>query len=529
MKKALVVNALILTGTALLLRTINLTFRVYISNKIGAEGMGLYQLIFSIFALASTFATSGISIAVTRLVSEEAARGAHTTVNKVLIKAFMFSLILSITASFLLFTFADYIGTAWLNDSRTVFSLKILAPSLPFIGVSSCLRGYFLAKRKIIKTASAQILEQFIKIFIVVNVINMFVTKELEYTCAAVVLGATVAEMVSCVYVFILYYYEKKKNSKYDIGIVRTNRILNKILNISLPIAASSYVRIGLNTVENIMIPSGFEKFGSSSKTALAEYGMIRGMAMPILTFPSAFLSAFSTLLIPEISEANALNHKNRINYAISRVFQLTLLLSILVAGVFISFSNELGMAIYKSKEIGAMLKLLAPLIPFMYLDRIVDGIMKGLNQQVSSLKYDIINSLCRIGMIYYLIPIKGVSGFIIVIYISSILNSFLNINRLLKVTKLKVKFVDWIFMPMLSVAASAFIVTLIFKVDSLKSLPLGISVTIGIILIIVLYLTSLLLLESITKDDISWFKNCFKNINKDPKNVKLVDDDLNP
>jgi len=84
-----------------------------------------------------------------------------------------------------------------------------------------------------------------------------------------------------------------------------------------------------------------------------------------------------------------------------------------MVVGIFISFSNELGMAIYRNREVGTMLKILAPSIPFIYLDRIVDGIMKGLNQQVSSLKYDILNSLSRIVLIYYLIPLKGVAGFL--------------------------------------------------------------------------------------------------------------------
>lgn len=527
MKRTLLVNVLILTGSALLLRTVSLSFRVYISNKIGAEGIGLYQLISSFYMLASTFATSGISIAVTRLVAEAMGRRAYKTGNKILKKSFAFSLTFSITASLLLLIFAEHIGTVWLHDSRTVFALKILAPSLPFIGLSSCMKGYFYAIRKVVKTASAQILEQFIRIFIVVSLINVFIPRGLEYACSAVVLGTTAAEIISCAYVFILYCYEKKKYSKNDDGTVEQKGILKKILNISLPIAASSYVRSGLKTMENIMIPSGFERFGSSSKTSLAEYGMIRGMVMPILTFPSAFLSAFSTLLVPEISEANALNHKNRINYTISRVFQLTLLLSILVGGVFISFSHELGIAIYNNKETGFMLRILAPLIPFMYFDRIVDGMMKGLNQQVSSLKYDIIDSLSRIGMIYYLIPVKGVTGYIIVLFASNILNSLLNVNRLLKVTKLKVKFFNWIFMPVLSVTASGFIITLMFKTTNLKSLPLGIGVTLGIILITILYLTSLLLLESITKDDISWFKNCFKNTSPVLNNVKIINEDI--
>jgi len=197
----MLVNVLILTGTSLLLRFIGTFFQVYISNRIGAEGIGLYQLIASIYALAVTFATSGISIAVIRLVAEETGMQSHAAVNRILYKAVKISLMLSFTVSILLFAFAGYIGASWLNDSRTVLPLKILAPSLPFIGVSSCLRSYFLAKRKVGKNASAQILEQFVMIFIVVSLIGMFAAKGLGYACAAVVLGTTAAEIVSCGYV----------------------------------------------------------------------------------------------------------------------------------------------------------------------------------------------------------------------------------------------------------------------------------------------------------------------------------------
>lgn len=527
MKRTLLVNVLILTGSALLLRTVSLSFRVYISNKIGAEGIGLYQIISSFYMLASTFATSGISIAVTRLVAEAMGRGAYHARNKILKISFAFSLTFSITASLLLFNFAEYIGTVWIHDSRTVFALKILAPSLPFVGLSSCLKGYFYAIRKVVKTAGAQIMEQFIRIFIVVNLINVFIPRGLEYACSAIVLGTTAAEIISCAYLFILYCYERKKYSKNDIGNVGQKGVLKKILSISLPIAASSYVRSGLKTVENIMIPISLEKFGSSNKISLTEFGMIRGMVMPILTFPSAFLSAFSTLLIPEISEANARNHKNRINYTISRVFQLALMLSILVGGIFISFSHELGMAIYNNKEIGFMLRILAPLIPLIYFDRIVDGMMKGLNQQVSSLKYDILDSLSRIGMIYYLIPMKGVAGYIIVMYASNILNSFLSINRLFRITHFKVKFVNWLFLPALSVTSSGFIVTLLFKTTDIGKLPLGIEVTIGIILTTILYFVFLLHLDSITKEDIVWFTGCFKNTERISLHAKVVNEDI--
>ncbi len=509
MKKKLLWNALILTATSLLLRTIGLSFRVYLSNKIGPEGMGLYQLIFSVYMLAATFATSGISTAVTRLAAEENHRGPQN-VHYIMKRAFTFSIFLSLTAALILFVFADAIGHLWLHDGRTVGALKILSFSLPFVSLSSCLRGYFFALRKAGIPASAQVLEQLVKIFLIINIWNYLQPQELETACMAIVAGNVIGEALSCIYVLIFYGLQSRKNRPRTVVQV-SKGLLRRLLHIALPVAASSYLRSSLKTLENVMIPLALEKSGTSNQNSLKEYGMLKGMVMPILTFPSAFLTAFSTLLVPEISEANALQHQKQVNYTISRVFQLTALFSILVTGIFMMFSEALGLVIYKNQEIGKTLRLLAPLVPLLYFDRVVDGILKGLNQQVSSLKYNIIDSLTRIGMIYYLIPIKGFEGFVLVVFISNILNSFLSIGRLLRVTNLKLRAFRWFVLPIFCVTAAGIATAMLLQTLHLPELSAGMTLSLEIAVVSLLYLLFLRLLRCISREDIRWFKGILR------------------
>lgn len=528
MKKKLLVNAFILTVSSLILRTIGISYRVYISNKIGAEGLGLYQLIFSIYTFALTFATSGISLAVTRLVAEEKAIGSHATAKNVLRKIFALSLVLSLTACFVLLLFADFFGAELLKDNRTILGLKLLAPSLPFIGISSCLRGYFNALRKVVRPASAQILEQIAEIFVVVNIINYFMPKGLEYSVAAVILGITISEIISCAYMFLLYYFEDRKyKNQYYSKKIKQRGVLKRIINISLPIAVSSYIRSALKTIENILIPIGLKKYGSSNKASLEQYGMLTGMALPILNFPSVFLSSFSALLVPEIAEANARGHKKKVNYTISRVFQLTSLLSILITGVIILFSAELGIAIYNNKEISAMLRMLAPLIPLMYLDNVADGMLKGLDQQMSTMTYNIIDSMLRVAMIYYLIPAKGVTGLIIVIIVSNVMDSLLSIGRLFKVASLKFKFFDWALKPSLAITASCIIVTFLFKFINMEYFSTGTSIIIGAVLVSIIYFILLLILDCVKEEDIYWFINIFRKSRHMPANAGMMSENM--
>ena len=159
-KRAFLINSLMLTSAVLLSRVIGISFRVYMSNKIGAEGIGLYQLICTIFLFASTFVTSGVSLAVTRLVTEALARKEYQKAKTAVRRALVLGLFFSLLMGGALFFSADYIGKQVLKDPRTILSLKILAPSLPFMAVSACFRGYFFAVRQVIKTASEQLLEQ---------------------------------------------------------------------------------------------------------------------------------------------------------------------------------------------------------------------------------------------------------------------------------------------------------------------------------------------------------------------------------
>lgn len=511
MKKILFINALIIIVASSLFNTVGIAFRIYMSNKIGTEGMGLLQLIISIYMMATLFVVNGIHIAVTRLVAEEGGRRSFSISRSLLVKSFSVSFLFSIPAFLFLFLGADYIGNEWLHDQRTIFSLKLLAVGMPFMGISSCIKGYFNAISKLIRPTSSQALEMAIQIFVIMSILDYFALGGLEYACAAIVLGMTIAELASCMYMLTLYWLECKKNDHKSTETVYHAGIVKKLLYISFPISISSLVRSSLKALENIMIPIGFEKFGFTKKASLEEYGRIQGMVMPVLFFPASILLAFSGLLIPEISEANSLNHRKRVNYSVTRTLQLTCLMSILTAGVFVTFSENLGLSIYNSIECGNMMKTLAPIIPLIYLDIVVDQLLKGLDQQVSTLKYNMLDAVTRIVMIYYLVPMNGINGFVIVLYTSSILNTSLSVRRLLMVTKVHLRFIDWMLKPILSVSASGFIIVLLFDQIRHEYLPDVLYMMIGISLVGFLYLLFLIKIDCITNEDIKWFKGIFK------------------
>lgn len=465
MKKTVFIkNALILTVSSLILRFAGIIFKVWLAALIGSEGIGLYQLVFSVYILAATFATSGISTAVTRLTAEELALGSEKSTLKILRRSIEITLIIALLSLGIVFFGAEFIAKSFLNDIRAVPALKILPFSLPFMGISSCLRGYFIARRKITPNAAAQLFEQAVRILLVVLLVKKFASKGLAHCCAAVLLGDTVAEVLSFLMLFILCLNDKKK-LKYLSG--RSHPpfdTVKRIMHISLPITSGRYLNTALRTAENILVPKNLAKYPFGGSSALSEFGMIKGMALPILFFPSTLLNSISTLLIPEISEADARGMHYLVRTATRNVLKLTAVISFVFGAIFFVAGKEIGILIYKSEDVGNLLRALSPIVPLMYLDSISDGILKGLDQQGFSFRIAVSDSVIRIILILLILPIFGLKGFIWIMYLSNALTCFLNVGRLFKISRARLYAVKEIILPVISAAFTVLLTDYIIR-----------------------------------------------------------------
>lgn len=514
-RKKLIINAFIMTFSTIIFGFIAMFFRVYLSKKIGTEGMGLYQLIMSVYIMATTFSSAGIRIAITRLVAEEVAKGNKKAIKSIVNKGCIYSLFFSILTSMILFYGAEYIGITLLKDERAIISLKILSYSLPFIGILSCLSGYFYGAREVVKSVSSEIIEQLIMMAIVIVSINVFIDTNVEKICALICVGIAVGHIISCIYAYVLCTYKIKTLARYTSCSSYDRCKIIDITKIALPIASSSYIQSGLRTLEDILIPNALRMSGTSAITSLSIFGMIKGMALPIINFPAIFLSSFATLIIPEIAEAHSLNRNKLVNFIISNVFRITFIISVFASGVFIAFSNDIGWVVYSNKEIGIIIRVLAPIIPIMYLERIMDGILNSLDKQVTLLKINLIDMIIRILIIYFIIPTKGIEGFIIVIFISNIFNFTLNMYNLLKTTNLEFKIFNWVVKPIICVSIAVLI-----------SSYIGSNIIEQTITSMIIYFIMLILTSCIRIKDFNWIIDSFKLVRDINLNsIKLYND----
>lgn len=452
------INGIILTGASLLIRVISVWFNAYVSQKIGAEGMGLYTLVMSVYSLAVTAAIFGMGLACTRLVAEEEERKNHLGIRYSVKVCVVFGFVCGTAAAVVIYVFSDFIGTQLLQNEKTIVSLRAFSVCLPFLSVSCILNGYFTSVGRIIKSSAVQFAELFTRIMVTSVLLNCIFPKTLEYSCLSVVLGGTIAETMSCFYYFIIYALDLRRYRKTG----SKKGIKKRIIKIAVPVALSSCLKSGLSTVKHILIPIQLKKSGLSAANALSQYGIIQGMVMPVIMFPSAVVMSFSTLILPEFSQLYVHKNSNRIKSAVSRTFKVTLLFSIGISALLIFYSDFLGKWIYKSGEAGYYIRLIAPLTAIIYLDIVADSILKGINQQVGVVKINIIDTVACIVLIYFLLPAYSTIGYIFVIFASEILNGVLSVSMLIRSAEFEMNFVGWILKPVAAAIITAFCINYI-------------------------------------------------------------------
>jgi len=506
--KKFILNTLILTGTSLLLQFVGVSYSVYISKKIGTSAMGIYQLIMSIFFFAITLSISGIGFCTTRMVAEELAHG-EKSLKRIMRRCTLYGVSFGTLTFILLLIFGKHIGTVWLRDARTVKSLYALGIMMPFMSLSAVISGYFTAVRRVFKSASSQIMEQILKIMISVYALNFLMPPGLEYACLAIVGGGSIAEILSTIYLYVLYLLETRKYNAVNSKAKSGRHLSRKMFSIAVPIALSSYVRSGLVTMEHIMIPIGLEKSGVNKRLALSEYGIIHGMVMPIIFFPSALLTSFASLLIPEMAECREHNDIEQIRSIITRILKFTLLFSVGIAGIFVFYAEKLGDMIYQNANVGHFILIFAPLVIAMYLDTVVDGMLKGLNEQVASMRYNIIDAFVSVVLVYILLPVMGIWGYVVVIYISELLNMLLSIRRLIMVTSFKLNLMGWLVKPIICVVAAAFLSGFIAG-EIASNLGPTAFIIVQMLLTSSFYFMFLIITGSVTRQDFSRMRGIF-------------------
>ncbi len=506
-KKGIITGALILTIAGVITRVLGFVYRIYMSNAIGAEGMGLYQLIVPIYSLVWSIACSGFTTTISKLTAQEKARGEYGNLSRILKQSIIMSTAIGVLLSFLLYIFSADIAQIFFKEPRITMSLKIIALCVPFMAAGSCMRGYFFGLQETLIPAINQVFEQVIRMTVVFLIAGIFIPMGLEYACAAACIGIVVEEIFSFLFVLVAHNMGGAKKLQKTLPTLSRLSSLSLIVTMALPLTLNRVAGSLLSTLENAMIPQRLQVYGLTQGEAMSIYGQISGMAMPLIFFPSAFLLSLSISLVPAVSEAKAIGNNERIRYTTSKSMLFASIIGFLASGIFIVYSRELGQIIYK-QDLSRMLVLFGIMCPFLYMQVVLSGILNGLGFQVFIFRNSLISSVINLGFIYFLTPIKGVDAFIFGWFISLIVVCFLEIEKLRESVDVSFDFSDWFFKPVICSAASGLLVNLLFKESLFRAFGNVLGLVMSLSILSLLYMVFIILTGSLSIGDLQQLFN---------------------
>ncbi|MBE6712623.1 MAG: hypothetical protein E7580_03760 [Ruminococcaceae bacterium] len=497
--KKLIFTTIALTLTSFLMKTVAVWFNVYLTGLVGTVGMGIFQLIMTVYALSKTLAYGGMNLSATRLCIDDFEHTRHS-MRRLLLCAGL----LGTFAAVLLFSLSDFLSLVWIRSESASSSLRILSFSLPFVSLSAALNGYMTAARKMSRYSLIQLAEQLVKIGFTVFLMDRCLNADTELAISKVSIAITVSEIVSFSLALFCYLFDVSAQKMCKDG---EKGFLKRMARLAVPDAFGAYVRSALNTLEHLLIPIGIRKSGASADKAFSDYGIVQGMALPILLYPSSILGVLSGLLVPEIAECKVKNNKKHQNYIINRVLHVAIMFAMLTTSAMLVFAKELSLVIYDRSDAAYFIALIAPLIPIMYLDMTTDGMLKGLDKQLDIMKINVLDSVLCVVLVFFLVPKLSVDGYIITIYVAEIINFLCSFYKLGKAARLRLGWLKNFLKPLLC----SFIACLTARKFLTASVGTPSGLTVAILLGAVLYVILLRICRGITHEEVNWFLAIFK------------------
>lgn len=436
-KHYLITGTFLLTFTGFLTRIAGFFYKIFLSRTIGAAQIGLFQLTMPVYAFCMAVACGGIQTAVSRFTAEYHAENNTRRLRLLLKSSLLLSGGLSLVCSAFLFTHAQLIAERFLLEKNCTQLLQILAISLPFCVIHSCLCGYFTGLKNIMPSALTQLLEQIFRIGCTCLCYVVFLNHGCSMTASVMAVGQLFGELASSLFCMIyltvspeIVYLPKDSQEKQADTLPY---VLKQTLSVSAPLGLNRMLLCILQAIEASLLPQKLQIFGHSSTDSLMIYGTLTGMAMPLLLFPTAITGALGTLLLPSVSEARTLNHQKQISDTANICFYTSILPGFLFSFFLLLFGKSVGILMFDSAVAGLMIQKLGLICPFLYLNTTMTSIVHGLGKSTSVFWWSISGFLIRLLFVLFAVDVYGIDAYVYGMICSQIFTSICLIYTLVR------------------------------------------------------------------------------------------------
>ncbi|MEH6942340.1 stage V sporulation protein B [Bacillus sp. JJ722] len=437
-------GTLILLAAGFITRILGFINRIIVARVIGGEGVGLYMMALPSLFLVITFTQLGLPVAIAKFVAEANAVGDEKRIKKILVVSLSVTLGLSLLFTPALLLLAPWLSKTLFTDPRTYWPLIAITPIIPIVAVSAVIRGYFQGKQNMKPAAVSQILEQAVRIGLIITMTKMFLPYGIEYAAAAAMFASVIGELASLLYLLTLFKLKKhfrvRKNFlKY---VSSGKETLTQLFSIALPSTGSRIVGNVSWFLEPIIVAQSLAIAGISSSLATQQYGELTGFALPLLMLPSFITFALSTSLVPAVSEAQSVGKMNLVAHRLHQALRITFITGCLAIVILFVFADPIMNLMYGKTNAAIYITYLAPIFIFSYYQMPLQAVLQALNLAKAAMYNSLIGAIVKLAFIFVLSsqPQFGIMGTAIGFAASIVLVTFLHFATISKVINLSIE-----------------------------------------------------------------------------------------
>lgn len=427
-KSKIVRDTALLTAMQLFLDTAALLLNVFITKQLGTSAIGILSLMGAFLGLAGILSNGNAFICTSRLISEELGKPCGDP-NGILLHGLKLCLILSAAVSALIITFADSISLRFFSGAHMTLAIRFMPIALVTGAISACIKGYFNACRKAAVTAIGDMIEFAARCGVIVAFSTLRGVAGEGAVCGIMIGGIIAGNCVSMLYLGVSYIFTHRRFKG------KCSLSFREYTAYSLPIMGGGILTAVLSSTNDALIPICLRQYGDSAGDALSKFGIFEAIVIPTLFFPSVVLCSMAGIIVSEAARAAAAGNRQRIRCFTERLKAWTLMFSVFSAAVIMRFGGMIGEKLGGGELAGSIITMIAPVIPFIYMEIVLEALIKGLGLQSFSSANYLMEYIIRIAAVLILIPRIGFFGVVISYYASNIFGNCMRFVKVIKVT----------------------------------------------------------------------------------------------
>ncbi|MFI3249434.1 MAG: oligosaccharide flippase family protein [Eubacteriales bacterium] len=481
-------SAFFLTVMGLLSQSVAFFYRVALSRRVGAEIMGLYQLLMPVYSVLVALTAVGVTAATAHLTALFLAKKSHREVEATIwFSLLLFGLcLLPVTVVVLLFS--DAISVNLLGDARTQLGLIFLLPCVALTGIENIHKHYFYGAGLVKEPSLTEFLEQFVRTAAVLGLLTFLAPKSPEQQVGIIVVGMVVCEVFSATSLVALYRRERATWRDATPKQKPSREVLAKIGKIALPVGAAALLGTLMGAANAALIPRLLVEGGMAREVAMASFGVLCGMTLPMLGLPTVLLTALNLVLIPRQARSYALGRwdeiRRRTNKALLAVSASMLPAMALLAVI----GGDLGVMLFQNEQVGSYLLPLALASAFSSYQSTLFALLNGIGRQSICASLSLFAGGTQLLFTLVIVPRFGLSGFVYGLLFLSGFHTILQCVIMLKLTKTPLNLFAWLTAPALSATLMGLCANLLYRAMEDAGVETLITLVVVTVFSIVLY-----------------------------------------